>query len=141
MLKRAEIHDKVWGSEEWVVNNKHYCGKLLNVKKKFRCSTHFHKKKRETFYLLSGLILLEVQESGATCSYLMREGDSYDLDLNQPHRFTGLEDSVIFEFSTQHFEDDSYRSSTSEEVPDKEFESLQKLRERPTLLSPVRVQF
>ena len=51
---------KVWGQEEWVVNNDKYCGKILTVKKGFRCSLHYHKKKHETFYVLEGNLLMEV---------------------------------------------------------------------------------
>ena len=51
--------DKVWGSEEWIVNNDKYCGKILNLKKGFRGSVHHHKNKNETFYLLEGRVLLE----------------------------------------------------------------------------------
>lgn len=127
MLRRSEIYQKVWGREEWVANNKDYCGKLLIVKKKFRCSTHYHKIKKETFYLQSGLIFLEVEENGNFVHYIMRKGDSYNIQPYQKHRFSAIEDSVIFEFSTQHFEDDSYRTSSSEEIPDAEFEYIKSL--------------
>jgi len=43
--------EKVWGSEDWIVNRE-YCGKVLNLNKGFRCSMHYHKNKDETFYVV-----------------------------------------------------------------------------------------
>jgi len=100
-----KIVQKVWGSEAWIANNELYCGKILSVKKDCRCSIHHHKLKDETFYVLSGEIKLEL--FGKTI--MMKEGDSYRLLPNTLHRFTGIEDSKIIEFSTHHDDSDSYR--------------------------------
>jgi len=105
------IVPKVWGSEEWIINNDMYCGKLLNLQRGMRCSVHYHLKKHETFYLLSGKILMEMGDN------LMRSvlniGDSQVIEPGQKHRFTGLEDSRIIEFSTHHEDNDSYRDTKS----------------------------
>ena len=53
--------EKVWGHEEWIVNNPKYCGKKLVLKKGYRCSIHKHDIKDETFYILSGTVLLETE--------------------------------------------------------------------------------
>src|SRR2546425_7538463 len=47
---------KTWGYEKWMVNNDLYCGKLLFFVKGLSCSAHYHKIKKETFYLNSGQI-------------------------------------------------------------------------------------
>jgi len=54
MIKKVK---KIWGSEEWLVNNELYCCKILNLKKGYRCSIHYHKDKDETFYVLKGIVL------------------------------------------------------------------------------------
>jgi len=96
---------KLWGSEEWIVNNELYCGKFINVKKKHSCSVHYHRIKDETFYILEGKISLEL--IGET--KILKKGDSIRLKPNTVHRFTGIEDSIILEISTHHEDTDSYR--------------------------------
>ncbi|MEK7612543.1 MAG: PfkB family carbohydrate kinase [Patescibacteria group bacterium] len=109
-LKMVRV-PKVWGEEHWIVN-KQYCGKKLILKKNFQCSIHSHKEKDETFYVQSGLVRMEVNNK----VHVMKPGDSITILPNTPHRFTGLEDSEIFEFSTTHKEEDSYRTTTSRHI-------------------------
>ena len=104
-LNKHKFVEKSWGYEEWIVNNKLYCGKKLFLKKGYRCSMHKHKKKDETFWLLSGKVLLEY----GGVKIVLEPGDSIRIKPNTLHRFTGIEDSVIIEFSTHHEDSDSYR--------------------------------
>ena len=99
---------KIWGEEKWIVN-RDYCGKLLIIKKGFGCSLHCHKIKDETFYINKGKVLLEYDGD----KYMMYPGDSQLIEPNKYHRFIGIEDSEIMEFSTHHRDDDSYRESAS----------------------------
>jgi mannose-6-phosphate isomerase-like protein (cupin superfamily) len=101
--------EKNWGHEEWIVNNQHYCGKKLVVKQGFCCSMHHHKVKDETFYLASGKVFLEMEENGKKSSRIMTPGDVQHIKIGLWHRFTGLIDSELFEFSTFHMDEDSYR--------------------------------
>lgn len=103
--------DKIWGHEEIIVN-RDYCGKKLVLKKGFRCSIHHHKIKDETFYIQSGKVLMELGED-AKEKKIMLPGDTIHITPNMWHRFTGLEDSEIFEFSTHHEDEDSYRNELS----------------------------
>ncbi|MBS3132454.1 cupin domain-containing protein [Candidatus Woesearchaeota archaeon] len=107
MTKRKEV-DKVWGKEVWIVN-RDYCGKILVLNKGYRCSMHHHKLKDETFYILKGKVLLEIGMK----KHVMNPGDSMLIKPGQKHRFTGLEDSEIVEFSTHHEDSDSYRDEVS----------------------------
>ena len=111
MIKKV---DKIWGSEEWIVNTKDYCGKILNLKKGFRGSIHYHKNKHETFYLLEGKVLLELGDE--LKKKILSVGDSVILEPGTKHRFTPLKDSKIIEFSTHHEDSDTYRDSKSERV-------------------------
>ena len=104
---------KVWGHEEWIVNNPKYCGKKLVLKQGFRCSMHKHNIKDETFYLLSGKILLESEFDGQKTKILMTSGDVFHVKIGMWHRFTGLVDSEIMEFSTFHMDEDSIRREDS----------------------------
>ncbi|MAG91153.1 hypothetical protein CMO83_05450 [Candidatus Woesearchaeota archaeon] len=110
MTQHKEV-PKVWGREIWIVN-RDYCGKKLVLNKGFRCSMHHHKSKDETFYILKGKVLLEIGMQKT----IMLPGDSMLIKPNQKHRFTGLEDSEIIEFSTHHEDSDSYRDEASGKV-------------------------
>ena len=102
---------KVWGKEIWIVN-RDYCGKKLILNKGYRCSMHHHKNKDETFYILKGKVLMETDNK----KQIMTEGDSIIIAPNTKHRFTGLENSEIIEFSTHHEDEDSYRDELSGKV-------------------------
>jgi len=116
-----EIHPKAWGEEHWIVN-KEYCGKKLVLKAGHRCSVHYHKIKDEVFYVTSGLVLMEVGDSVR----VLGPGMKQHVKPNERHRFTGLENSEIIEFSSTHAEDDSYRDALSGAVPPEEFEELRR---------------
>jgi quercetin dioxygenase-like cupin family protein len=110
-MQNIKIVPKVWGEERWIVN-RDYCGKLLILKKGFRCSMHHHKIKDETFYINKGKVFMEYDGK----KMIMKQGDALLIEPNKPHRFTGLEDSEIMEFSTHHEDSDSYRDEVSGEV-------------------------
>jgi quercetin dioxygenase-like cupin family protein len=104
----TQVVPKAWGEEHWIVN-KDYCGKLLILKRGWRCSMHFHKVKDEVFYVIAGKVLLET-EQGAR---VMLPGDHQHIPQRLLHRFSGLEDSRIIEFSSHHEDDDSFRTEPS----------------------------
>jgi mannose-6-phosphate isomerase-like protein (cupin superfamily) len=95
---------KTWGEEHWIVNRE-YCGKKLVLKKGHRCSLHFHVNKDEVFYLISGRVFLELGPDET----VLVPGDHRRVPPGTIHRFTGLEDSEIIEFSTHHEDSDSHR--------------------------------
>ena len=111
---------KEWGHEEWIVNNAQYCGKKLVLNKGFRCSMHLHKVKDETFYILSGKVLMETIFEDKLEVKIMEAGDIQHIKVGMLHRFTGLENSAIIEFSTFHMDSDSYRVENSGAVSPEE---------------------
>lgn len=107
-----EIHPKGWGYEKWIVNSPLYCGKLLYINMNMKCSFHFHKIKTETFYLQSGLVKVLYSygdEISQTNEVVLNRGESFHVPIGLRHQMIALEDSELFEFSTQHFEEDTYR--------------------------------
>lgn len=118
---QIQVHPKVWGEEHWIVN-KEYCGKKLILRRGHRCSIHWHKTKDEVFYVLSGLVLMEVNGD----AHVLKPGMKQYIRPGDRHRFTGLADSEIMEFSTTHMEEDSYRDEPSGKVPEDEFGELEK---------------
>ena len=73
---------------------------------------HHHRIKDETFYINKGRVLMEVD--GETL--ILKKGESLLIKPYIKHRFTGIEESEIFEFSTHHEDSDSYRDEISGSV-------------------------
>ena len=110
--KPVHVEPKGWGREIWIANNPLYCGKILEIRKGRRCSLHYHKLKTESFYLHTGRLKIRVKESvdsDRINEFEISPGDCMDVSPGLVHQMEALEDSELFEFSTQHFETDSYR--------------------------------
>jgi mannose-6-phosphate isomerase-like protein (cupin superfamily) len=103
---------KGWGFEKWIVNNEEYCGKLLYFVKGKRCSWHFHKLKDEVFYIQSGRVLVKYSDRddlNTAQEVELGPGDNFHVYRGLRHQMIALEDTELFEFSTQHFDEDSHR--------------------------------
>ena len=104
--------DKGWGYERWIVNCEKYCGKLLFFNRGKRCSWHYHKIKDEVFYLQSGKLMVYYSDDDDienAKQKILHPGDNFHVYVGLRHQMVALEDSELFEFSTQHFDSDSYR--------------------------------
>ena len=103
---------KGWGYEKWIVNCEKYCGKILFLAKGKKCSWHYHRKTDEVFYVQSGAIKIyygwDDKIELASVAVLER-GDKLHVPIRLKHRMVALEDTELFEFSTEHFDEDSYR--------------------------------
>jgi len=105
-MKRVE---KGWGYELWIHNDEKYCGKLLFFKAGKKCSLHFHKLKHETFYVQSGKLKCTFIDGDEVERTTLSVGDTKEIYPGLIHQMEALEDTTMFEFSTQHFDEDSYR--------------------------------
>ena len=115
-MKNTEVDikfvSKGWGFEKWIVNNEEYCGKLLYFAKDKRCSWHYHRLKDEVFYIQSGKIIIKFSDDDdleAASEKILRKGENFHVYRGLRHQMIALEDTELFEFSTQHFDSDSYR--------------------------------
>ena len=117
MLKNSiDLHikhvDKGWGWEKWIVNSEEYCGKLLFFENGKRCSWHYHKLKDEVFYLQSGMMMVyysEEDDISKAQQFVLTPGCNFHVYRGLRHQMVALQDSELFEFSTQHFDSDSHR--------------------------------
>lgn len=110
--KPVQVVPKGWGREVWIANDALYCGKILEIRKGRRCSLHYHELKTESFYLRAGKLKVRVKESPdaeAHEEFELNAGDCLDIPRGLVHQMEALEDAELYEFSTQHFESDSYR--------------------------------
>jgi mannose-6-phosphate isomerase-like protein (cupin superfamily) len=108
----VKIVPKGWGREVWIVNNELYCGKILDILKGKRCSLHFHKLKTESFFLRKGRLKVYFKESPTAevmQQFELIAGECMDIPRGLVHQMEALEDSELWEFSTQHFDSDSNR--------------------------------
>ena len=115
-MKQKEIDIKFvpkgWGFEKWIVNCEEYCGKLLYFVKGRQCSWHYHKLKDEVFFVQSGKMIIKYSEGdelGAANEKILTKGENFHVYRGLRHQMIALEDTELFEFSTQHFDSDSYR--------------------------------
>jgi len=112
MNSSVKFVSKGWGFEKWIVNNEEYCGKLLYLIKGKKCSWHYHVLKDETFYIHSGKVSLLYSDGDnieLANKVILERGDNFHVYRGLRHQMCALEDSEIFEFSTQHFDSDSHR--------------------------------
>jgi len=106
---------KTWGREYWVRNYKEYCLKFLCIDPGGCSSLHYHRNKKETFWVEEGACFLELE---GVVHQLTRH-DSVDIDPGQKHRFwaeargTGC---MIIEVSTQHEDSDVVRLEESKRL-------------------------
>ena len=112
-IQQPKRVEKNWGYELWIHNDEEYCGKLLVFEETYNnFSMHYHLKKKETWYIQQGSFQfswIDV-ENGKLDTKTIKEGDSVVIERGLPHQLIALEDnSIVFEVSTQHFDEDSYR--------------------------------
>ena len=102
---------KGWGEELIIENNEMYCGKLLIFKKGCKFSMHYHLIKDETWYVDKGEFLYRWidTETAEVIEQKLKVGDVVRQRVGQPHQLIALTDGEVFEVSTQHFDEDSYR--------------------------------
>lgn len=104
--------EKDWGYEIWITNGELYCGKILFMEQGKWCSYHHHKIKDEVLYIQSGKIQMNYPgDDGWPIDVVMDTGSAFHVVPHLLHQMHALEDTFIIEFSTQHFDSDSYRET------------------------------
>lgn len=98
---KPKVVEKPWGREVWIADELEYGGKILEVKKGFTTSLHYHKVKKETLYVLKGKVKITIKENDKFKEYIVGEGESLTLPPGTIHRIESIEDTVIIEVSTQ----------------------------------------
>lgn len=102
---------KGWGHEIIIENNDKYCGKVLVFKAGCKFSMHYHMIKDETWYVNKGEFIYRWIDT-KTADIIEQNlvvGDVVRQRPGQPHQLIALTDGEVFEVSTQHFDEDSYR--------------------------------
>lgn len=86
------------------VNESEYCSKWLTLLPEQWCPWHYHKVKKETFFVLKGDVELYCGSEKVT----LRPGDRYTIPIGSDHTFGSHLGAVIEEVSTHDENSDSY---------------------------------
>jgi len=106
----GQIVEKDWGYEEICVNEPTHCGKKLFIKLGRQCSLHHHDKKDETFHVLTGSVLMQVEDS----VFWAAERTNIRIPPGTRHRFGAVDQSgTLVEFSSHHDDADVVRHEPS----------------------------
>jgi len=100
-FKQVKIVEKPWGREIWLVVEKEYAGKILEIKKGARTSLQYHRKKKESIYVHEGELKI-IHPEGET---IVKKGQSITLKPGDRHRLVAMEDLILIEISTPELED------------------------------------
>lgn len=116
---KFEDHKKVqraWGFEVWICQNNEYWGKILHINKGKKTSLQYHLKKHEHMWLERGKVRIRMIDPVTAEEYYndLEPGESVPLERGQIHQIIALEDSDITEFSSPHFEEDTYRVESNQ---------------------------
>lgn len=92
---------KPWGYEQIIEINKKYLLKKLYMKKNHRCSLQYHKKKRETIYVLNGKIRIYIgKKQKKLKSKIYKEGSNITIEPKTIHRMKAITNCLYLEAST-----------------------------------------
>jgi mannose-6-phosphate isomerase-like protein (cupin superfamily) len=102
---------KDWGYEDWLCNNSLYCGKILMMNANSNFSMHYHMKKDESWYILSGKMRFNWIDTKTSAQHtaILSQGDVCHIPPGLPHQLIAIETTHVIETSTEHFETDSHR--------------------------------
>ena len=95
-----------WGEEVCIAETATYLGKILRMRAGTKGGLQYHVEKDETFHLLSGLAWVRSDDgTGWLQQVIMRPGESYRIPPGAPHQVEAIEDCVLVEASTPHYDD------------------------------------
>lgn len=85
---------------------------LFEIKEGFSRGSHYHLKKEEIFYVVSGKIKAKFSDidTHEMEEFILEKGDKIRIRVRCAHIFYGLEDTLVVEYSPQFYEaEDSYK--------------------------------
>jgi len=98
--------EKPWGTEEILEHNDRYVLKKLTMKKGHRCSLQYHEKKKETIYILSGVLCITWgKNKNELQSHNFTTDDVFTINPMEIHRMSTEIGSVYLETSTPELDD------------------------------------
>jgi mannose-6-phosphate isomerase-like protein (cupin superfamily) len=104
------IIEKPWGQEEILETNPNYTVKRLTMNVGCKCSLQYHEKKKETIYVLYGVLTLYLGSTGKKSSNLVthyiKQGEYVSIEPTTVHRMEAQNVPVTYlECSTSQLDD------------------------------------
>jgi mannose-6-phosphate isomerase-like protein (cupin superfamily) len=93
--------DKPWGHELVWAHTDRYVGKILEIQTGKRLSLQHHEVKDEWIHVLSGRLLLTLEDdAGVVSDVELGPGDGAHVPTGRRHRYTAIETCQVIEVST-----------------------------------------
>ena len=97
--------EKPWGHEVIWARTDRYVGKILHVEAGHVLSLQYHNKKDESIYVLSGEILLRLQQGETLIERRLTQGEAFHIHPTLVHQFEAVLTSDLLEASTPEIDD------------------------------------
>lgn len=93
--------DKPWGYEKVLIHTEKYLTKELFIKEGYQTSFHYHEKKDETMYIISGAGYIEFNDK----KEYFGKNDTIRIEPDEKHSIVATENTVLHEVSTPYLDD------------------------------------
>lgn len=97
--------DKPWGYELIWARTDRYVGKILHVEAGHVLSLQYHERKDESIYVMSGEIVLRLEQGETLIERRMARGESLHIAPTVVHQFEAVVTSDLLEASTPELDD------------------------------------
>ena len=97
--------EKPWGYELIWAKADRYVGKILHIEPGHVLSLQYHNKKDESIYVLSGEIILRVQQNETLIERHVSAGEAFHVPPKQIHQFEAVVVTDLLEASTPELDD------------------------------------
>ena len=97
--------EKPWGYELIWAKGDRYVGKILHIEPGHLLSLQYHNKKDESIYVLSGEIILRIQQGDTLIERRVSQGEAFHIPPKQIHQFEAVIVTDLLEASTPELDD------------------------------------
>jgi len=97
--------DKPWGHELIWAKAERYVGKILHIEPGHVLSLQYHNKKDESIYVLTGEIILRIQQGETMIERRVKAGEAFHIPPKQIHQFEAVVVTDLLEASTPELDD------------------------------------
>jgi len=97
--------EKPWGYELIWARTDRYVGKILHIEAGHVLSLQYHERKDESIYVLSGEIVLRLEQGETQIERRMGQGEAFHIQPKQVHQFEAVVTSDLIEASTPELDD------------------------------------
>ena len=97
--------EKPWGHELIWARTDRYVGKILHIEAGHALSLQYHHRKDESIYVLTGEIILRMQQDETVIERRLAAGEAFHIHPKLIHQFEAVVTSDLLEASTPEIDD------------------------------------